>query len=101
MSRNEDHVAALRSLLGLYDRAGMPEERAALDYAIAAVEGKGDWIPVTAALPGFGQWINGKNDEGQSWREQYDPNEPLGRMVAWRPALKVLPNREMESEALS
>jgi hypothetical protein len=43
------------------------------------------WTSVKDAMPEDGQYIRGCNEKGGTWEEYFDKDEPLGRMVGWKP----------------
>ena len=55
-----------------------------LEAALASLPVEG-WISVKDRLPQYGQPIEGRNARGQTWGEEFDPGEPLGNMIEWRP----------------
>lgn len=42
------------------------------------------WHPVASILPRNGEWIEGRNEAGRTWIEEWDSDEPVGAMVEWR-----------------
>jgi len=43
------------------------------------------WISVKDRLPEYGQFIDGKNINGDTWAEAWG-EEPLGNMTHWKPS---------------
>lgn len=43
-----------------------------------------EYFDVDEKLPNDGDYIEGMNAEGMTWREYWDSTEPLGLMVQWR-----------------
>ena len=43
-----------------------------------------EWININDRMPNDGDKIIGMNGSGGTWKEVFDPDEPIGRMRFWR-----------------